>query len=246
MAKVFSSVADDEIANFSKVADDWWNPHGALAPLHRMNPCRLGYIRDQLRQHGAAGDGRKPLKGVRLLDVGCGGGIIAEPLARLGADVTGLDASRAAISAARRHADQGGLNIDYQCGTVEAMARGAVRYDVVTAMEIVEHVADLDVFVRGVSRLMKPGGMLFLSTLNRTPQSFLMGVVAAEYVLRWVPRGTHRWSKFVRPSELVTRLEQGGVETVDLTGVVYHPLTGGFSLDKQRMGMNYMLTAVKR
>ena len=241
-----SSVQADEIAQFSGLAAQWWNPEGALRPLHRLNPSRIAYVRDQIVAAGYGQDlVRQPLKNVTLLDVGCGGGLLAEPLARLGAAVTGLDASDKAITEAKRHATESGLAINYRVGSVEDLAEGKGRYDVITALEIVEHVADLDVFIAALAKLLKPKGVLILSTLNRTPKSFLLGIVAAEYVLRWVPRGTHRWSKFLRPSELVQRLEKHNLMTTDLTGIVFNPLKDEFIHSKTDIGMNYMLTAVK-
>lgn len=241
-----SSIEASEIAQFSRVAGEWWNPEGALRPLHRLNPCRVAYIRDQIVGRGLGGGSvRQPLKNVSVLDVGCGGGLLAEPLARLGAKVAGLDASELAIAEARRHAKLSGLDIAYRHGSAEDLAEEKNRYDVVTALEIVEHVADLGLFVASLVKLLKPKGLLILSTLNRTPESFLMGVVAAEYVLRWVPRGTHRWSKFVKPSELVAKLEAEQMTVTDLTGLVFHPLKNEFGLSKEKLGVNYMLAAVK-
>jgi 2-polyprenyl-6-hydroxyphenyl methylase/3-demethylubiquinone-9 3-methyltransferase len=242
-----STIENDEIAQFSSLAGEWWNPSGSLRPLHRLNPSRIAYVRDQIIGRGLGQNSvKQPLKNISLLDVGCGGGLLAEPLARLGACVTGLDASSAAITEAQRHAKQTGVAVDYRVGSVEELARGVARYDVITALEIVEHVAELDIFLAGLAKLLKPKGLLILSTLNRTPKSFLLGIVAAEYVLRWVPRGTHRWSKFVRPSELVRKLEKEKLETTDLTGVIYNPLKDDFILSKDNLGVNYLLTAVKR
>ena len=217
-----------------------------MRPLHRLNPVRLSYIREKLLQHGLAkASSRQAFKGLSILDVGCGAGLLAEPMARLGADVTGLDASKEAIAEAKRHAKVSGLDIDYRNGTAEDLAEGKTRYDVVTALEIVEHVADLDTFIAALAKLVKPGGVLILSTVNRTPESFLLGIVAAEHILRWVPRGTHNWRQFVRPSELVQRLEKEKMETADLTGIVFHPLKNDFALDTRRLGINYMVMAVK-
>ena len=240
-----ASIADDEIAQFSHHAGDWWNPEGAFRPLHRLNPVRLRYICDQIAAHrGAGGTAHKQkLKGLHILDVGCGGGLLAEPLARLGAQVTGLDASEEAIKVARRHAEDMQLAVDYRAGSVEDLARGKTRYDVVTALEIIEHVADLDSFIKAVAGLVKPGGLVILSTLNRTPKSFALGIVAAEYLLNWAPRGTHQWRKFVRPSELVQRLDANGLCASDLTGVVYSPARGAFELCKDDVSVNYMMTA---
>ncbi len=242
-----TSIADDEIAHFSRHAAEWWNPQGALQPLHRLNPVRIAYVRDQILAYGLgkAEDQRQPLKNISMLDVGCGGGLISEPLARLGAKVAGLDASDEAIAEAKRHAQLSGLDIAYQIGSAEGLAQTKARYDVITALEIVEHVADLDSFVSALSKLLKPRGVLILSTLNRTPKSFLLGIVAAEYILRWVPRGTHHWRKFLRPSELVRKLETEGLMTTDLSGIVFNPLKDEFNLSKNNLDVNYMLTAVK-
>lgn len=241
-----STVHADEIAQFSGLAEQWWNPDGPLRPLHRLNPVRIAYIRDQIRAHGLGQvSPLHPLKGVSVLDVGCGGGLIAEPLARLGADVTGLDASEEAIAEARRHAKLSSLSIDYKNGNAENLAETKNRYDVITALEIVEHVADLEMFIASLAKMLKPKGLLILSTVNRTPKSFLMGIVAAEYILRWVPRGTHKWSKFLRPSELVRRLDAEHVTTTDLTGIVYNPLSDEFVVSKNNLHINYMLSAIK-
>jgi 2-polyprenyl-6-hydroxyphenyl methylase/3-demethylubiquinone-9 3-methyltransferase len=240
-----ASIAPLEIEQFSHYAEDWWNEAGPLAPLHRLNPVRLSYIRDQACAHFAR-KGLLPLKGLAVCDVGCGGGLVTEPLARLGAEATGLDASAAAIKIARQHAKVSGLAIEYREGSVEDMAAGKARYDLITALEIAEHVAHLDSFMRALSALLKPGGLLIMSTLNRTPRSFILGIIAAEYVLGWVPRGTHNWKKFLRPSELARRLEACGVEVTDLTGLVFNPMRGGFELRKHDLAVNYMLAATKR
>ena len=241
-----STIAADEIANFSRHAGAWWNPHGPLRSLHQLNPVRIGYVRDQIAAHGFGGKGRFPLRGLSLLDVGCGGGLLCEPLARLGAKVTGLDASSAAIAEAKRHAEAGGLDIDYRAGSVEDLAEGAKRYDVITALEIVEHVADLDRFIVALSQLLKPNGLLILSTVNRTPKSFMLGIVAAEYILRWVPRGTHHWKQFVKPSELVQRLEANSCEVTDISGITYRPLSDDFVINSDDCDVNYMMVAVRR
>jgi len=241
-----ASINAAEVAHFSRYASEWWNPDGALRPLHRLNPARIAYVRDQVVAHKGGGAGvRQPLKGLALLDVGCGGGLLTEPLARLGAKVTGLDASADAIAEARRHAAACGVDVTYKVGSAEDHAEGSARYDVITALEIIEHVGDLDSFIASLAGLLKPDGLLILSTLNRTPKSFLLGIVAAEYLLRWVPRGTHRWSAFLRPSELVQKLESENLLTTDLMGLVYQPLTDSFALRKNDLGMNYMLTARK-
>ena len=236
-----ASVAPDEIRRFSAQAEEWWNADGAFRALHRVNPLRVAYGRDQILAH----TGRDSLRGVNLLDVGCGGGLLAEPLARLGARVTGLDASARGIEAARDHAKISGLDIDYRVGSVESLAQEKTRYDVITAMEIVEHVANVDVFLKALAVLLKPNGLLLMSTFNRTTRSYLMGILAAEYVLGWVPAGTHDWDKFLRPSELVGRLEKQRIKTTDLTGLAFNPWRGAFETNKGRLGVNYMLTGVK-
>ncbi|MDE2029168.1 MAG: bifunctional 2-polyprenyl-6-hydroxyphenol methylase/3-demethylubiquinol 3-O-methyltransferase UbiG [Alphaproteobacteria bacterium] len=240
-----SSVDPAEIAQFSTHAGDWWNPDGALRPLHKLNPVRLEYIRDRVCAHfSRQSGGRDAFKGLSILDVGCGGGLLCEPMARLGAKVTGLDASKEAVEEARRHAALSGLAIDYHCGAVEDFG-GGKKYDVITALEILEHVADMDALLRGIARLLKPGGIAVFSTVNRTAKSWLLGVVAAEYLLKWVPRGTHDWRKFVRPSELAARLAQAGLEVSNIAGVAYDPLNDRFDLRDGAVAVNYMMTAHK-
>ncbi|MER2519244.1 MAG: bifunctional 2-polyprenyl-6-hydroxyphenol methylase/3-demethylubiquinol 3-O-methyltransferase UbiG [Bdellovibrionales bacterium] len=241
------SVSPQEVARFSAQSGDWWNPEGAFKPLHKVNPLRARYARDQVcarfgREEKAQGGA---LRGLTILDLGCGGGILSEPLARMGGKVVGVDASEQAIEAARAHAEEMSLEIDYRAGTAEALAEEGETFDVVTAMEIVEHVADLGSFLNATARLVKPGGLLILSTLNRTMKSYLLAVVGAEYALGWVPRGTHDWNLFVRPSELVARVEKVGLKPLDLTGMAFNPLRGAFQLRRGAMGVNYFLTAGK-
>lgn len=239
-----STIAAEDVARFSRDAEDWWNPHGKFGPLHRLNPVRLEYIRDRVCAHFDRNPGSfRPLQGLKILDVGCGGGLLAEPLARMGGLVTGLDASAATIAVARKHAQAAGLSIDYRVGGTESMKKSKTRYDLIAALEIAEHVADLDSFIESLAALLKPDGLLILSTLNRTSKSFLLGIVAAEYILGWVPRGTHQWQKFIRPSELVQRLEKVGIRTTDLTGLVFNPLRGEFQLSSRDLDVNYLLTA---
>jgi 2-polyprenyl-6-hydroxyphenyl methylase / 3-demethylubiquinone-9 3-methyltransferase len=241
-----ASIASDEIDQFSRHAGDWWNPEGPFQPLHRLNPVRLRYMRDKICGHfGCEGEGRDVLRGLDILDVGCGGGLLTEPLARLGGQVTGLDGSKEAIIVAQDHAQEMGLKINYVADSVESLAEGKKRFDVITALEIAEHVADLDSFFEAIATLLKPNGILILSTLNRTAKSFMLGIVAAEYLLKWVPRGTHQWKKFIRPSELVARLETNGLRASDLTGMVFNPLNGEFELRKADVGVNYLMSAVR-
>jgi 2-polyprenyl-6-hydroxyphenyl methylase / 3-demethylubiquinone-9 3-methyltransferase len=239
------SVDPQEVAQFSALAAEWWNPDGQFRPLHRLNPVRLAYIRDTLIAHfHRKAAGTRPLAGLRVLDIGCGGGLIAEPLARLGAAVTGVDASEENVGVARAHAAEMGLAIDYRAAAAEDLAKGGEPFDVVLCLEIVEHVADLDGFLAAAARLVRPGGVLIAATLNRTPQSYLFAIVGAEYVLRWLPRGTHNWEKFVRPSELAARLRQGGLAVRDLSGVVYSPLSGAWRIGRD-LGVNYICCAVR-
>lgn len=241
-----SSIDKAEIARFSRLAQDWWNPKGALQPLHKLNPARLEYIRDVVCAHfGRKAGGRGAFKGLSVLDIGCGGGLLCEPMARLGAQVTGLDAGGEAIEAARLHAAQSGLAIDYRNDSAEGFARTRKKFDVVTALEIVEHVADIDSLLQSAANMLKPGGIVILSTLNRNVKSYLLGIVAAEYILRWVPRGTHDWRKFLKPSELAAHLQKAGLEMLGITGLRYDPLNDSFHLQEGAVGVNYLMAAVK-
>ena len=240
-----ASVDAAEIARFAAQAEAWWDPRGAFAPLHRLNPVRLAFVRDQAaRRFGRDPRAGTPLAGLALLDIGCGGGLLSEPLARLGAAVTAIDAGAATIAAASAHALESGLAIDYRATSAEALAAEGRRFDLVLAMEVVEHVADLDGFLGAALSLLAPHGLMVLATLNRTPQSFAFAIVGAEYLLRWLPRGTHQWRKFVRPSELAARLRAGGARLAALKGVSYSPLTGAFALSDD-LSVNYMAVAEK-
>ncbi len=239
------SVDPEDVARFSAMAAEWWDPDGKFRPLHRLNPVRLAYIRDTLIAHFQRKPaGARPLAGLRVLDIGCGGGLIAEPLTRLGAAVTGIDASEENIGVARAHAADLALAVDYRVAAAEDLAATSERFDVVLCLEIVEHVADLDGFLAAAASLVRPGGMLIVATLNRTPQSYLFAIVGAEYVLRWLPRGTHSWEKFVRPSELAARLRHNGLAVRDLSGVVYGPFGGTWRIGRD-LGVNYMCCAAR-
>lgn len=232
-----------EVEQFSRLAEAWWDPDGEFRPLHKLNPVRLAYIRDRICAalgRDAAAD--RPLKGVRLVDIGTGGGLVAEPLARMGATVTAIDASERNIAIARAHAEGQQLAIDYRPAAAADLVAAGETFDVVLSLEVLEHVADRAAFVEDCARLMKPDGLLLLATLNRTPKSLLLGKVAAEYVLRWLPAGTHDWRKFVRPSELAADLRRAGLKVADLKGIVYSPLTDRFSLS-QDIDVNYMALA---
>jgi 2-polyprenyl-6-hydroxyphenyl methylase/3-demethylubiquinone-9 3-methyltransferase len=236
-----TSVDAAEVERFSRHATDWWNPRGPMAALHKFNPVRLAYIRDQ----AAACFGRDPrkldcLQGLRILDIGCGGGILSEPLARLGATMVGADPSEDNIAAAQTHADQAGVLIDYRATTAEDLAAADERFDVVLAMEVVEHVADVNIFVETCAGMVKPHGLMIAATLNRTLKSFALAIVGAEYVLRWLPRGTHQWDKFVRPEELESAIERNGLRVIGERGVVYNPFADRWQLSSD-MDVNYML-----
>ncbi len=238
-----STLDADEVRQFDALAARWWDESGPMKPLHRLNPARMGYLRDRICAHFALNnDGFAPLAGLSIADIGCGGGLVAEPLCRLGAAVTGVDAGAENIKAARTHAKQQGLDIDYRVSTAEDMTG---KFDVVTALEIVEHVADPALFVQSCCKLVKKGGMIILSTLNRTPKSFLLGIVGAEYILRWVPAGTHDWKKFVKPSELARLLAPEGFAPTDVSGLVFNPLDGRFSISADDLDVNYFLCAAR-
>ena len=243
------TVDEAELARFAALAGEWWNPRGKMAPLHKFNPVRLGYIRDAIcrhfdGKHDAKHDVKRLdcLKGLRILDIGCGGGILSEPLARLGAEVVGADPAAANIEAARLHAAEEGIAVDYRATTAEALAEAGERFDVVLAMEVVEHVADVNLFVELTGAMVKPGGLMIAATLNRTIKSFALAIVGAEYVLRWLPRGTHQWDKFVTPNELEIALDRAGLSLLDETGVVYNPLADRWRLGAD-MDVNYMVAA---
>ncbi len=240
-----ASVDDAEVERFSRLASSWWDARGPMAALHKFNPVRLAYIRDMT----AARFARDPkkldcLKDLRMLDIGCGGGILSEPLARLGAQVVGADPSPENIAAAAAHAEQGGVAVDYRATTAEACAEAGERFDVVLAMEVVEHVADVKSFVVTCAAMVKPGGLMIAATLNRTLKSFALAIVGAEYVLRWLPRGTHQWDKFVTPNELELAFEGAGLDVIGERGVIYNLLADRWQLSSD-MDVNYVLTAAR-
>jgi 2-polyprenyl-6-hydroxyphenyl methylase / 3-demethylubiquinone-9 3-methyltransferase len=237
-----STVDPAEIAKFSKLSETWWDPKGKMAPLHQINPLRLAYIRDAAcRKFERNPKSLNCLSGLRMLDIGCGAGLLCEPFTRLGAQVIGVDPSASNIAAARLHAEKGHLSIDYRCTTIEEMDPRE-RFDIVLAMEVVEHVADIGAFVSRCAAMLKPGGMLVASTLNRNWKSFALAIVGAEYVLRWLPRGTHQWSKFVTPDELTKYLLDNRLVITEQTGVIYSPFADRWSLSSD-MDVNYMVVA---
>jgi 2-polyprenyl-6-hydroxyphenyl methylase/3-demethylubiquinone-9 3-methyltransferase len=238
-----STVDQTEVERFSALAAEWWDPRGKMAPLHKFNPVRIGYIRDQAAvRFGRDRRRLDALQGLRILDIGCGGGLLSEPLARLGATVVGVDPSAANIKAAQRHAAQSGLPIDYRCATAEELAEAGESFDVVLAMEVVEHVTDVPLFVRSCAAMVKPGGLMIVATINRTLKSFALAIVGAEYILRWLPIGTHRWEKFVTPNELEIAMTQSGLRVIDERGVIYNLLRDEWQLSTDT-DVNYMLTA---
>ena len=244
-ATLGSTVDAAEVEQFSRLAARWWDERGPMAMLHKFNPVRLAYIRDQVATHF----GRNPrrigcLSDLRILDIGCGGGILSEPLARLGAQVVGADPSESNIEVARKHAGLVDLRIDYRAVTAEALADKNERFDVVLALEVVEHVADVDLFVRRCAEMVRPNGLLIVATINRTMKSLLLAKIGAEYVLRWLPRGTHSWDKFVTPAELEAALRKAGLDVVDERGVVYRVMADSWALSED-MDVNYMMSAAR-
>ena len=246
MAAATSTIDPAEIAKFEAMAAEWWDPDGKFRPLHMLNPCRLDYIAAQI----AAEFGRDlaapaPFEGLRLLDIGCGGGLLSEPMARLGAAVVGADAAERNIPVARVHAEQQGLTIDYRHTSAEALAEAGESFDVVLNMEVVEHVADPQAYLAACRALLKPGGLMVCSTISRTPKSFAMAIVGAEYVMRWLPRGTHEWSKFITPDELYSMLREAGLEPVDRKGFVFNPVRWTWGLSDRDLSVNYVTASVK-
>jgi 2-polyprenyl-6-hydroxyphenyl methylase/3-demethylubiquinone-9 3-methyltransferase len=241
------SVDAAEIDKFRAMAADWWSPTGKFAPLHKFNPVRLGFLRDRAVSHfGLDEASRTPLKGLRILDIGCGGGLVAEPLARLGASVTGVDAGDSNIKAAMVHAEAGGVPVDYRTGTVEGLiAAGENPFDMVLTLEVVEHVADPARFLADCAALVKPGGLMLMATLNRTAKAFALAIVGAEHVLRWLPAGTHDWSKFVTPEEARAAIVGAGLDVEPAIGVSYSPLADRWSISSDT-GVNYMLVATRK
>lgn len=239
------SIDPDEVEKFSRMAAEWWDPESKFKPLHKFNPARIGYIRDALISHFNLEAGAAPLKGLKLLDIGCGGGLIAEPMARLGASVTAVDAAEPNIKTAKVHAEEQGLKINYRHGTAEQLlAEGAEQFDVVLNLEVVEHVADPDTFLRDCAKLLKPGGLMIVATINRTSKAFVFAIFGAEWVMRWLPRGTHRFDKLIKPEEVRSALLAEGLDVKTPVGVTYNPLKDEFEITGDA-SVNYMMTAAK-
>jgi len=238
-----TSLDASEVAKFSALAEEWWNPVGKFAPLHKFNPVRLTFIRDACAGHFSR-DTRsvRPFKGLKLLDIGCGGGLLSEPLARLGFAVTGIDPSPKNVAIAQAHAAAGALQVDYACATAETLGGTSQAFDVVLNMEVIEHVADVRGFVRACSKLVRPGGLIFTATLNRTLKSLALAKIGAEYILRWLPPGTHDWNRFIEPRTLCRILEESGLNPLKTQGVAFDPLAWDWRLSKD-VDVNYIVVA---
>jgi 2-polyprenyl-6-hydroxyphenyl methylase/3-demethylubiquinone-9 3-methyltransferase len=236
-----------EVAKFEAMAAEWWDPNGKFKPLHQMNPCRLHYITSQISAEFDRNLTQPhPFAGLRILDIGCGGGLLSEPMARLGATVVGADAAERNIPVAQLHAEQSGLTIDYRNTTAEALAEAGEQFDIVLNMEVVEHVADPLAYLTACQHLLKPGGLMICSTLNRNAKSFAMAIVGAEWVMRWLPKGTHDWQKFITPEELYDLIRRAGLTPVDRKGMVFNPVSWSWSLSNRDLSVNYVTASVKR
>lgn len=240
-----ATLDEAEVARFAAMADEWWDPNGKFRPLHALNPVRLQFIRDQVCTHFGRGDRTlRPFESLTTLDIGCGGGLLCEPVARLGASVTGLDPARDSIEAARAHARSQGLDIDYRAARAEDMQSEGNAFDVVIAMEVVEHVPDVAAFIGVAASLVKPGGLLLLSTINRTLKSYALAIVGAEFILRWLPVGTHRWDRFVTPGELSAACSGAGAGEIARKGMIFNPLTASWHLSEDT-DVNYLMAAAR-
>jgi len=242
-----STIDPAEVAKFQAMAAEWWDPQGKFKPLHMLNPCRLDYITGQIAaEFGRDLTAPHPFDGLRLLDIGCGGGLLSEPMARLGATVIGADAAEGNIPVAQVHAEQSGLTIDYRHTAAEDLAAAGEQFDVILNMEVVEHVADPLAYLTACRQLLKPGGLMVCSTINRNPKSFAVAIVGAEVVMRWLPRGTHEWRKFITPDELYGLLQNAGLDPVDRKGMVFNPVLWRWSLSERDLSVNYVTTSLKR
>lgn len=235
-----STVNSDEVAKFSAIAEEWWSETGKFKPLHQMNPTRIGYVREKAIAHFGLADSLTPFTGLKILDIGCGGGLLSEPMARLGAEVTGIDASEKNIKIASLHSAKSGVAVNYKNITAEELAATGEKFDIILNMEVIEHVANVDLFLKSCAELLKPNGLMFVATMNRTAKAFAFAIVGAEYVLRLLPRGTHDWKKFLKPSEISQNTEKLGLKLHHMTGVGYNPLTQNFKLTDD-VSVNYIM-----
>jgi 2-polyprenyl-6-hydroxyphenyl methylase / 3-demethylubiquinone-9 3-methyltransferase len=241
-----STIDAGEVERFSALSAEWWNPNGKFRPLHKFNPVRLSYIRDQIAaRFGRDAHAARPFEGLRILDIGCGGGLLCEPMSRLGAEVVGADASATNIEVARLHAAESGVTIDYRATTAEDLADAGEKFDVILNMEVVEHVSDVSLYISRCAEMVKPEGIMFVATINRTLKALGLAIIGAEYVLRWLPRGTHEYGRLVRPDELEKALSEAGMAITDRTGVIYNPLADRWQRSKD-MDVNYMVLAEKQ
>ena len=239
------SVDPEDVARFARIAAEWWDPHGKFAPLHQFNPVRLAFIREQaLARFGRSPKARAPFEGLKLLDIGCGGGLLSEPMRRLGFEVTGVDASERNIAVARTHADEVGLEIAYRCATAEALAEEGATFDVILNMEVIEHVVDPGEYLRACARLLAPGGLMVVASLNRTVKALALAKIGAEYILRWLPAGTHDWRKFLHPEEIRAFVDGEPVTVEGPFGVSFNPLSGKWSRSGDA-DVNYMMTVTR-
>jgi 2-polyprenyl-6-hydroxyphenyl methylase/3-demethylubiquinone-9 3-methyltransferase len=246
MQRAASTIDEGEVAKFQAMAEEWWDPTGKFKPLHMMNPCRLDYITRQIAAEFQRDlSGAASFAGLRILDIGCGGGLLAEPMARLGAEVVGADAAERNIPVAQLHAQQSGLDIDYRHTTAEALSEAGEQFDAVLNMEVVEHVSDPLAYLTACRELLKPGGLQICSTLNRNPKSYVMAIIGAEHVMRWLPKGTHDWKKFITPDELYDLLQQAGLEPVDRKGFVFNPISWKWSISDRDLSVNYVTASRK-
>ncbi|HEY9040312.1 MAG TPA: bifunctional 2-polyprenyl-6-hydroxyphenol methylase/3-demethylubiquinol 3-O-methyltransferase UbiG [Roseovarius sp.] len=246
MQRAASTIDEGEVAKFQAMAEEWWDPTGKFKPLHMMNPCRLDYITRQIAAEFERDlSDAAPFVGLRILDIGCGGGLLSEPMARLGAEVVGADAAERNIPVAQVHAQQSGLDIDYRHTTAEALAEAGEQFDAILNMEVVEHVSDPLAYLTACRQLLKPGGLHICSTLNRNPKSYVAAIIGAEHVMRWLPKGTHDWSKFITPDELYDLLRQAGLEPVDRKGFVFNPISWKWSISDRDLSVNYVTASRK-
>lgn len=241
-----TTVDDSEIAKFEAMAAEWWDPNGKFKPLHMLNPCRLDYITAQIAaEFGRDLNESLPFKDLRILDIGCGGGLLSEPMARLGADVIGADAAGGNLPVARIHAEQSGLEIDYRHTTAEALAEAGEQFDVVLNMEVIEHVADPASYLTACHDLLKSGGLHLCSTINRNPKSYAVAILGAEVIMRWLPKGTHEWNKFITPDELHDLLTDAGLNVVDKKGFVFNPVLWSWSISDRDLSVNYVTASLR-